>query len=203
MFRKNTELTLKMEDLKTRSLPILHRNKSWKKLFGNLKDRDIENGKNRIMELEQKQSELRRNLRLSRGEKDKYLKLILKTSDSINRKNERNNVKYLDQYRDKLLEVNAEIDKLEEELETIPDEIKQANIDILNATINIGYRNLAIKEERLEALVEEIETLTEKLKNLKEERAVEETWVHETYTFMHRVLGNDLIEKIDRKISRS
>ena len=133
-------------------------------------------------------------------EKQKCVKEILNVSYELNKEHKEENVVVLDELKERLLQINKDLDEMEFRLETIPDEIRQANIDLLNATINTGYIQLKDREKKLNKTIEQLDKLLEKVAELKEVKDTETEWLDETYTFMHRILGSSLIEKIDGKV---
>lgn len=58
------------------------------------------------------------------------------------------------------------------------------------------------RESDLKNILVEIDELNKKLNILLEQKLVNEEWISETYTFLHRLLGGEIIEKLDEKYSR-
>ena len=125
--------------------------------------------------------------------------MILGVSDSINNENKKENIKFLDEYKDRIEIINNDLEELTFELETIPQEIREANAKLLNATIKYGYNELKIKEEVLDKSTEELYILRTRLKELINIKHDYEEWIDETYTFFHGLLGSKIIEEIDKE----
>jgi len=185
--------------LRKNKIPLLHNDKSWKKLFGDVKDININNAKEEIINLVSREKELEDKSKKLSKEKLNCMKMILGVSDSVNNNNKVENIGLLDEYKSKMVEINDELDEIAFELETIPKEIRDANLRLLNATIQYGYDELKNKEGIVEKSKTEIEVLRERLKELINIRHDYEEWINETYQFFHGILGPEIIEKIDEE----
>ncbi len=207
MVNNKRNVTLNKNDLRGKNLPLLHEDKSWIELFGDLKNREILEARENLIALINELKTSKEKQKNLKKEKQKSMKAILNVSYEINKDEKDENVVVLDELKAKMLKMGEEIDELEFRLESLPDEIRQANIDLLNATINSGYSQLKDKEKKLDKSVVELEKsrkamsdLLIKIRELQEIKEVEGKWIDDTYTFMHRILGNNLIEKIDREV---
>lgn len=185
--------------LRKNKIPLLHNDKSWKKLFGDVKDININNAKEEIINLVSREKELEDKSKKLSKEKLNCMKMILGVSDSVNNNNKVENIGLLDEYKSKMVEINDELEEIAFELETIPKEIRDANLRLLNATIQYGYDELKNKEGIVEKSKTEIEVLRERLKELINIRHDYEEWINETYQFFHGILGPEIIEKIDEE----
>ncbi len=185
--------------LRKNKIPLLHNDKSWNKLFGNVKDMNISNAKEEIINLVSKEKEFETKIKKLSKEKLNCMKMILGVSDSVNNDNKVENIGLLDEYKSKMVEINDELEEIAFELETIPQEIRESNLKLLNATIQYGYDELKYKEDIVEKSKAEIEVLRERLKELINIRHDYEEWINETYLFFHGILGPEIIEKIDEE----
>lgn len=197
MFGKNINLDESI--LLKNKIPLLHNDDSWLKLFGDANDKNIQNAKEELIKLVSKGKELEIQNRQLQKEKIKCMKMILGVSDSINNDNKVDNIALLDDYKNRMIDINEELEELTFQLETIPKEIREANLKLLNATIQYGYDELRIKEKIVNQSISEIEVLRQRLKELIETKHDYEEWINETYTFLHGLLGSEVIEKIDRE----
>lgn len=185
--------------LRKNKIPLLFNEPSWVKLFGDSGDKSIQNRKEELILLVSKEKEMSIRSRKLQKEKLESMKMILGISDSINNDNKTENIVLLDEYKDKIYKINQELEELTFQLETMPKEIREGNFKLLNATIQYGYDELRYKEKIVNQSTVEIETLRQKLKGLMETKYDYEEWINETYTFLHGVLGSEMIEKIDRE----
>lgn len=199
MFGKEIDINIDEKTLRKNNIPLLHTEKNWIKLFGNVKDKDIVNLKKNLKEKVDRERELEREIDKLQKEKYKSMKMILGVSDSINNEHKKENIGLLDEYKNRIEKINSELEELTFQMETIPHEIREANASLLNATIKYGYNELKIKEEVLDKSTKELELLRERLKELINIKHDYEEWINETYTFFHGLLGSKVIEKIDKE----
>lgn len=201
MFRKS-EVVIEKKDVQFNKLPLLHKDENWINLFGNTKDDEIKKYSDEIIELENEEKELLELLKTLDNDKKNCMTMILKVSDSVNTDKKKENIKFLDEYKEVLLNLNDKIDEVLFRIELIPDKIREANFQLLNATIKTGYENLSEKEKELSNAVEELDKVNKRMNELVEVKIRNENWIDGIYTFMHRLLGNDVIDNLDKKASK-
>lgn len=201
MFQRDKEHEKILSDdvLRRSRIPLLHKDQNWISLFGKSNDRQINEIKDRLIELLKEEKRLNNLLKKYKKDKTKYVKLILRVSDSVNTDKNEDDIRFLDEYKERLLSVNEEIDDVEFRLDVIPDEIRSTNYALLNMTIKKGYIELREREEKLSDANEELDEVRERLKQLIEIKVENEEWINEIYTFMHRLLGSDIIDVLDKK----
>lgn len=197
ILRKST--ILGEEIIKRNKIPLLYKDPSWMKLFGNVKEKNIQRAKEELIDLVAREKELEAKTKELQREKLKAMKMILGISDSVNNENKSENLKLLDEYKDKIHNINEELDELTYELERLPKEIRETNLKLLNATIEYGYKELSHREKIVRDSAEEIDILRARLKELIRTKHDYEEWVNETYRFFHGLLGSQTIEKIDEE----
>ena len=197
MFSRDMELDENI--LRRNNIPLLFNDLSWIKLFGNSSDKNIENSKEILMGLLAKQKQVESEINQLQREKTKSMKMILGVSDSVNNDNQSQNVCLLDEYKEKILEINEKLDELTFEMETIPKEIREANFKLLNDTVKYGYDEIKYKQKIVDKSISEIEILRKRLKELIVTKHDYEEWVNQTYTFLHGILGSEIIEKLDQE----
>ncbi len=181
-------------------IPLLVYDKEWKKLFGNIDNKDIINTKEKLIEAINKKNQLEREEAKLKKDKNFAMKMILGISNSINNENKVENVNLLDKYKDKIESINERLDELSFELENIYKEIRDLNFNLLKATVYYGYRDIKKKEKKLKKIVEELEFIRERAKLLINEKYDYEEWINSAYSFLHGILGRDEIEKLDEEI---
>lgn len=197
MFGKNINLDESI--ILKNKIPLLHNDDSWIKLFGDTDDKNIQNAKEELIELVSKEKEIEIQYRELQKEKLKCMKMILGVSDSINNENKVENIALLDDYKNRMININEELEELTFQIETIPKEIRETNLKLLNATVQYGYDELKAKEKIVNQSISEIEILRQRLKELIETKHDYEEWINQTYTFLHGLLGSEVIEKIDKE----
>jgi cell fate (sporulation/competence/biofilm development) regulator YmcA (YheA/YmcA/DUF963 family) len=181
-------------------IPLLIEDKSWVALFGNIDNKDIQNIKEELAQMVEKQKQLDKMNRTLQKEKLHAMKMILGISDAVNNENKIETIGLLDEYKKKIEEANEQIDEIIFQLETIPQSIRELNFDLLKATVYYGYKELKDKEKKLKSVTEELEALRKRLQELINEKYDYEEFIDATYSFLHGMLGNEETEKLDRKI---
>ena len=181
-------------------IPLLIENKDWLNLFGNVNDKNIQYIKEELTELVEKQRELERDSKNFQKEKLHAMKMILGISDAVNNENKIGTLGLLDEYKEKIENINEELDEITFQLETIPQKIKELNFNLLKVTVSYGYKELKDKEKKLKAVTDELETIRERLQVLINEKYDYEEFINATYLFLHGMLGNEEMEKLDEEI---
>ena len=181
-------------------IPLLIENKDWLNLFGNVNDKNIQYIKEELTELVEKQRELERDSKNFQKEKLHAMKMILGISDAVNNENKIGTIGLLDEYKEKIENINEELDKITFQLETVPQKIKELNFNLLKVTVSYGYKELKDKEKKLKAVTDELETIRERLQVLINEKYDYEEFINATYLFLHGMLGNEEMEKLDEEI---
>lgn len=197
MFKKN--INIDQNILSKTKVPLLYNDANWLELFGQVEDKEIKKVKKIVEEKVSRQKQVMTSIKQLQSEKIQCMKMILGVSDSVNNSNKRENIRLLDEYKDKIESINEEIDDLTFESETIPKEIRKLNLDLLTATIHYGYNELIEKEDTLKQVTDEIDVLRNRLKELIKIKYDYEDRVNKTYTFFHSLLGSEVIEKIDKE----
>mgnify|MGYP000850267354 FL=1 len=181
-------------------IPLLIENKDWLNLFGDINDKNIQYIKEELTELVEKQRELERDSKNFQKEKLHAMKMILGISDAVNNENKIGTIGLLDEYKEKIENINEELDEITFQLETIPQKIKELNFNLLKVTVSYGYKELKDKEKKLKAVTDELETIRERLQVLINEKYDYEEFINATYLFLHGMLGNEEMEKLDEEI---
>lgn len=181
-------------------IPLLIENKDWLNLFGDINDKNIQYIKEELTELVEKQRELERDSKNFQKEKLHAMKMILGISDAVNNENKIGTLGLLDEYKEKIENINEELDEITFQLETVPQKIKELNFNLLKVTVSYGYKELKDKEKKLKAVTDELETIRERLQVLINEKYDYEEFINATYLFLHGMLGNEEMEKLDEEI---
>ncbi|MCF6465485.1 hypothetical protein [Clostridium sp. Cult2] len=181
-------------------IPLLIEDKNWLKLFGNVNNRNIQYIKEELIEQVKAQRELERKEEILQKEKTLAMKMILGISNAINNENKTHPIGLLDEYKEKIETINEELNEIVFQLETIPQQIRELNFNLLKATVYYGYKELKDKEKKLKDVTDELDTMRDRIKILINEKYDYEEWINLTYSFLHGLLGNKEIEKLDEQI---
>lgn len=181
-------------------IPLLVYNKDWIKIFGDIDNKDIIDAKEELIECINKKNDLEREEIKLKNDKSHAMKMILGISNSINNENKVENVDLLDEYKNKIENINERLDELTYELENIYREIRNLNFNLLKATVYYGYRDIKKKEKKLKKITEELESIRERAKVLINEKYDYEEWINSAYAFLHGMLGRDEIDRLDEEV---
>ncbi|WP_427340363.1 hypothetical protein [Caloranaerobacter sp. DY30410] len=198
MFEKDIDIDY--EVIIKNKVPILTMDNDWKKIFGNSKNKDINNYKNILNDLIKEQRELSRKLVQLKTKKKRLMAMILNLSHEINNKSNNRAVEKLDECQSEIHAINEEIETCTFKLEMLPKEIRAANLSLLKATIKVAYKDIKSNQEELNSLCSQIDELREKLKKLIETKHEKEEAINKTYSFLHGILGSKEMEKLDTEL---
>lgn len=193
-------IDLDKDIIQKNKIPLLIEDDNWIKLFGNVNDKNIQYIKEELMELAEKEKKLGKRKEELKKDKIHVMKMILGISDTINNENKIENIVLLDQYKQKLEDLNEELEDVLYQLEVIPQDMRDMNFELLKATVEYGYKELKVKEKNLKNVTDEIKILRERLKDLINEKHDYEEWIDSTYSFLHGMLGSEEMEKLDKQI---
>ncbi|WP_352418658.1 hypothetical protein [Proteiniborus sp.] len=201
MFLKGPEIDIEETIIAKNRIPILIKDATWLKLFGDTGDRLINNARKELEELLEKQHLTEKQLKDKDREKKKVMTKIIMLSDEINNNNSyTEGTELLGQYQQEIYSLNDEIDNLTFELEMLPKDIREANLNLIKATVKLAYKQLADWESSIEPFNSEIEFLRNKLRELIEKKNDYEEKINTTYSFLHGILGSEEMEKLDKDI---
>lgn len=198
MFSKNLGIDIEKDIMAKNKIPILIKDDTWLKLFGDAGDKLINNARKELESLIEKQRLLDTQLKEKSREKKRAMNKIIMLSDEINNNQLKEGAELLGQYQQEIHTLNDEIDNITFELEMMPKQIKDANLKLIKATIKLAYKQLAEWEEIFEPLNSEIEDLRNKLRELIEKKNDYEEKINITYRFLHGMLGSKEMEKLDK-----
>lgn len=198
MFMKNIDLDENI--ILKNNIPILIKAEDWIALFNDVNDRAINNNKEILQNLLKEERRLELKIEQLQKDKMKCMIMILKVSDAINNEEKVEKVGLLDEYKENIHNINEKIEELTIKMESIPMDIRDVNYELLKATVKYGYSELKIKEKKLEEVTNEFDKLRERLKVLLNEKINYEESINATYSFLHGMLGNKEMEKLDKQI---
>lgn len=181
-------------------IPLLIEDESWINLFGDIDNREIRKAKEELSKLVEENKELEKLSNKLQKEKLNAMKMILGVSDAVNNENNVEVIGLLEEYREKIEKINEELEDITFELEMMPESIRKVSFDLLESTVYYGYKELKEKEKNLNQTIDEIDSLKEELKILINEKYNNEEWIDSTYSFLHGMLGNEEMEKLDKEI---
>jgi hypothetical protein len=186
--------------IKNKKLPILTLDSRWHELFPD------ERKSFRIKELEKKLNQhMKAQGKMVNDIKDmKKLKKSLVSDIVINMdiKNDilsKSKEKKLDQNKRYINELNEKIENTSDQLLELPYKIREANEELLSESVKSCYERIRINHEELVNISEWILKTREELKEKILIKHDIETTNNSIYTYMHDILGAEVIEVFDSK----
>lgn len=182
------------------NIPILTKDKTWIKLFGEIKNKEVDRIKQELQEQLNTYSEAKKEKVVAGDKKRKMMVDIINLSHRVNNGDEKNSLEQLKIKQEEMLELNDIIDQRQFELETIPSKVRKLNYELLKETVRIAYEELKVNEKEFECTKQEIETYRETLKQLIAKKNDYEEKINDTYKFIHGMLGSDAVDKLDKAL---
>lgn len=184
------------EIIEKRIVPMLTEYQPFNDLMKYISSEDIktsiENIKKIIME-ERKQVLEVNNLH---KEKAKIAPKVLYLSGQINSGNE-SAEKEMDNVKERMLEINEEIEKKEIQIQEILVNKEKENLELLKKTLNESYDIINNDEKKLYPLLDEIELMRKELEDKRILRDRLQSRINSTYSFIHGFMGGKETERFD------
>lgn len=184
--------------VKNRKLPILTLDARWHELFPeDKKTSEIKELEQKVNNLLKRQGKLINDVKDMKKLKSNLLKDIVVnmdiSTDIIGKAKE----KKLNLNKRYIQELNVKIDQAMDELGEIPYQIREANEELVLASIDIFYNRLLSNRDEIKEISDWITDVREELKNkilLKQDMEAKNDLI---YTYMHDLLGAELMEQFD------
>lgn len=199
IFKKNININIDENIIKRKQVPILIKDKQWKKIISDNKNRTIKSLSLELEELIDEEKSFKREWTKHNQEKRKLMNKILHLSDLVNTKGQEDMLPELERCKEEINKVNQNIDKIMENLESYPSQIEKLNFNLLKETIKIVYQDMICSNDELFLVAEKMDKLRQELGELRDERIFLEERVEELYSFLHDTVGHEEMEKLDIK----
>lgn len=199
IFKKNININIDENIIKRKQVPILIKDKQWKKIISDNKNRTIKSLSLELEELIDEEKSLKREWTKHNQEKRRLMNKILQLSDLVNTKGQEDMLPELERCKEEINKVNQNIDKIMENLESYPSQIEKLNFNLLKETIKIVYQDMICSNDELFLVAEKMDKLRQELGELRDERIFLEERVEELYSFLHDTVGHEEMEKLDIK----
>lgn len=186
--------------VKDKKLPILTLDGRWHELFTeDQKTPEIRELEQKVNNLLKKQGKLVNDIKDMKKLKNSLIKDIMDNMDISTDNAQKEKDKKLGKNKQYINELNGKIEQAMDELGDIPYQIKEVNEELMAESINIFYSRLEKNKEELREVASWINGIREELKLkilLKQDLEVKNSNI---YTYMHDILGADLMEQFDRE----
>jgi archaellum component FlaC len=186
--------------VKDKKLPILTLDSRWHELFtDDQKSAEIKDLEQQVNNLLKKQGKLVNDIKDMKGLKNSLIKDIMVNMDIGTDILGKEKEKKLGKNKQYINELNGKIDKAMDELGEIPYQIKEVNEELMAESINMFYDRLEQNKAELKEVADWINNIREELKRkilLKQDLEAKNSLI---YTYMHDILGADLMETFDKE----
>lgn len=186
--------------VRDKKLPILTLDARWHELFPEDKKtaaiRDLEQNVNHLLK---KQGKLVNDIKDMKRLKSNLLKDIVDNMNIGKHPSEKAKEKKLDQNKQFVNELNEKINQSMDELADIPYQIKLVNEELLAESIQVFYSELEENKVEIKEVTEWIAGIREELKNkilIKQDLESKNSLI---YTYMHDIIGAEIMELFDRE----
>lgn len=184
--------------LKGKKLPILTLDGRWHELFTeDQKTVEIKDLEQKVNNLLKKQGKLVNDIKDMKKLKSNLIKDIMDNMDISTDIAGKEKDKKLGKNKQFINELNSKIENAMDELGDIPYQIKEVNEQLMSESINIFYNLLDKNKLELKEVADWINGIREELKRkilIKQDLEIKNTKI---YTYMHDILGHELMEKFD------
>ncbi|MDD3173837.1 MAG: hypothetical protein PHF63_09280 [Herbinix sp.] len=186
--------------VKDKKLPILTIDNRWHELFTeDQKTPEIQELEQKVNNLLKKQGKLVNDIKDMKKLKNGLIKDIMENMDVGNDLIGKAKEKKLDKNKQFINEINEKIEFAMDELADIPYQIKKENEELLSESIKNFYTQLEINKTELKEVAAWISSIREELKRkilIKQDLETKNTKI---YTYMHDILGAELMELFDKE----
>jgi hypothetical protein len=186
--------------VRDKKLPILTLDSRWHEIFPeDLKTSAIRELEQKVNNLLKKQGKLVNDIKDMKRLKSSLLKDIVDNMNIGKDPSGKAKEKKLDKNKQYVNELNEKIDRSMDELAEIPYEIKLVNEELLAESISVFYNQLEDNKEEIKEVTDWIANIREELKNkilIKQDLEAKNTLI---YTYMHDILGAEIMELFDRE----
>ena len=181
-----------------RKVPILTLDAKWHELFPDYdKPANIRDLENKINQLLKKQGKLVSDIKGMKELKPRLMDEIIVNMGADGTKEGKLKAKKLDRNQKLIKDISNKITQVEDELIDLPYEIKAANEQLIIESAKVCYQRIQRNKQTIENTNDWILKTRNELKEkilVKQDLEMKNTSV---YTYMHDLLGADLLENLD------
>ena len=196
LFKKNEPKILEVSINK--KVHLLTLDNRWHELFRDNKSKKIKKFEQQLNELIKEQGQLNNDFKEYSSLKKKIMTDIVTNMSKAFEDDDNEAIKSMESNKNYISEINDKLEKIENRLFELPKEIDDINKSLLEASMSDCYQRMLEDKNRVGFLEEEINTLREKLKELVVEKNEKQEEYEQIYTYMHDLVGHDVIEQFDK-----
>lgn len=186
--------------IKDKKIPIVTLDRRWHELFTeNKKTAQVKKLENRVNTLMKQQARYVKDAKELKKLKKKLMQEIVENMGDEGVQNETIRTKKMEQNQKLIKEMNQKLEQLDMQLEEIPKEIKSANEELLMESMRVSYITLNKNKQEIDELTSWIEIARAQLKEKVLHKQEMELNNSAIYSYMHDLLGAEVIEIFDSK----
>lgn len=190
--------------IKNRQLPILTLDSRWHELFPeDEKTPSIKEYERHVNNLLKEQGKLIHDIKDMKALKKTLMTDIVANMDDGNNLLGKSKGKKLDKNKQYINEINTKLDKTSDQLAELPYQIKEANEMLMMESMKLCYERLSSNHKEIAEISSWIAQIREDLKLKILAKQDMETMNNLIYTYMHSLLGADLIERLDEEFDNT
>jgi len=200
--KKNDEIDFR-EFIDNKKLPILVLDPKWHELLpDNQKTPTIRSLEKKLNELLKQQGKLVNDMKDMKKLKMKLMEqIVANMSDGDSSQIDKKQNKKQETSQKMILELNEKLENYNDELLDVPYKIRQVNEELAVECVKYWYATLQTNTKQIEALNNWILQTREVLKQrilIKQEKEEQNSGI---YSYMHNLLGSDVINKFDNQFA--
>lgn len=184
--------------LQGKKIPVLTLDNKWHQLFTQTKPiPEIKKKSDEIGELLKRQGKINTEIKAIRNLKKKLMDEIVSLRDGTIHTNQQSIEDKIDQHKKLIQDCNDKLDAYQDELLDLPAEIDKLNFRLMILSMEACYDRIRTNEleiEEISSWITEIRTELKKKLILKQEMEQDN---HELYSYMHDIFGADVVDLFD------
>ncbi len=184
------------EIIEKRIVPMLTEYQPFNELIKYISNEEINTSIEKIKNLIREEKKQVLEVNNLHKEKAKIAPTVLYLSGQINSGN-KSAEKEMDKIKERMLEINTEIEKKEIEIQEILVNKEKENIELLRKTLNESYDIIKCDEKKLYPLLDDIEVMRKELEDKRILRDNLQSRINSTYSFIHGFMGGKETERFD------
>ena len=201
--RKKREQLEIADLLRKKRLPIVVLDARWHQLFGDRKPAKVEMLEKKLNDLLKQQGKMVTQTKDLKVAKRKLLDGIVANMDTSSTDAvSQLNAKKLDKSQKLIRQINDQLNDTDNILAEIPYKIKEANEELVIEGMTDCYQRFDSNNEKIEAYDEQIKEYKKKLLEITESKRSLEQQNEALYSYMHNILGGDIMETIDERYEK-
>lgn len=185
---------------KNKSIPILTLDNRWHELFPDYKKTaTIKSLENKINHLLKSQGKMIHDIKDMRTLKSSLMKDIVVNMESEDTAAGRVKTRKVERSQKMIVDINNRIKQAEDDLVEIPYKIKSINEDLLEEGMRLSYERLKYNKEETDKITLWVDRIREELKEkilIKQDMEMNNNLI---YSYMHDLLGAEVMEYFDVK----